>query len=399
MTDRAFLRPQVRQPGFLGKVARLNWALITILCAIAFIGVMMQYSVAASGPATAPIVHALRFLGLLVVVIGLATLDQRFWLGLAYPLYTVALLLLLAVEIPGLGAMGGGAKSWLQLGPLRFQPSELMKIAIILTLARYYAGLDAKRALNFVSLLPPLALIGMPVALVAQQPDLGTAVMIAVPGLSVMFLAGLRWRYIVPALVVAVVGAVGAYQFVLQDYQRERLIVFAQTMLGKSAGSGDEEASAAPVDVDSYNIDQSLIAIGSAGILGAGYMQGPQSQGDFLPEKHTDFIFTMIVEEFGLLGGFGVLALFMGLLAACLRVGMTAKSQFGRLAAAGITASIAAYTLINTAMVAGIFPVVGLPLPLVSYGGTSMLTTMIGMAVVLSVDLHREQAGSRGMVW
>jgi rod shape determining protein RodA len=396
MSDRGYAG-SARQPGFAGKVARLNWAIVTILCAIAFIGVMMQYSVAASGPNEAPVIHALRFVALLVIAMGLATLDPRFWLGLAYPMYAIGLLLTLAVEIPGLGATRGGAESWLAIGPLQGQPSEIMKIAIVLSLARYYAGLDAKRAGSFLALLPPLALIAIPTALVAQQPDLGTATMIALPGLAIMFLAGLRWRYIVPALVVAVVGAVSAYQFVLRDYQRERLIVFVETMLGSAPGSEGEAAG--PGDADSYNIDQSLIAIGSAGLFGAGYQQGPQSQGDFLPEKHTDFIFTMIVEEFGLLGGLGVLGLFIGLLAACMRVALTARSPFGRLAAAGITASAAAYTLINTAMVAGLFPVVGLPLPLVSYGGTSMLTTMIGMAVVLSVDLHKEQAGARGMVW
>jgi len=396
MTDRAYLSG-ARQPGFAGKIARLNWAIITILCAIAFIGVMMQYSVAASGPTDAPMVHGLRFVGLLVLAMGLATLDPRFWLGLAYPVYAIGLLLTLAVEIPGVGATRGGAESWIAIGPFQGQPSEIMKIAIVLSLARYYAGLDAKRAGNFLALLPPLALIGVPTVLVAQQPDLGTAMMIALPGLAVMFLAGLRWRYIIPALAMAVVGAVGAYQFVLKDYQRERIIVFVETMLG--AGPGDQEASPAAGDADSYNIDQSLIAIGSAGLFGAGYQQGPQSQGDFLPEKHTDFIFTMIVEEFGLLGGIGVLGLFIGLLAACMRVALTARSPFGRLAAAGVTASVAAYTLINTAMVAGLFPVAGLPLPLVSYGGTSMLTTMLGMAVVLSVDLHKEQAGARGMVW
>jgi rod shape determining protein RodA len=374
----------------------MNWAIVTILCAIAFIGVMMQYSVAASGPDAAPVVHALRFVGLLGAALALAMLDPRFWLGIAYPLYGIGVVLILAVEIPGLGSMGGGVVSWLEIGPLRFQPSEIMKVAIVLSLARYYAGLDAKRSGHFLAMLPPLALIVLPTLLVARQPDLGTAVMIAAPGLAIMFLAGLRWRYIIPALAFAVVGAVGAYQFVLKDYQRERLVVYVETMFG--AGDGDGQA-AGPSDADSYNIDQSLIALGSAGLFGAGYQQGPQSQGDFLPEKHTDFIFTMIVEEFGLLGGLGVLGLFVGLLAACMRVALTARSTFGRLAAAGVTVSVAAYTLINTAMVAGLFPVVGLPLPLVSYGGTSMLTTMVGMAVVLSVDLHKEQAGARGMVW
>jgi rod shape determining protein RodA len=367
------------------KLGKLNWGLITLICAIAFIGVMMQYSVAESQPTSDAIVHGARFLALLGVAIGLAMFDLRFWLGAAYPLYALGLLLTLAVEIPGLGFMAGGAESWLKLGPVRFQPSEIMKIAIVLALARYYAGVDPKRAGHAVTLIAPLAMIAAPVAVVAQQPDLGTATLIAIAGVSVMFLAGLRWRFILPAALLVAVGAVAAYHFVLKDYQRDRIEVF----LGLSED---------PLG-DGYNIAQSKIAVGAAGLTGAGYMRGPQSQGDFLPEKHTDFIFTMIVEEFGLLGGLFVLVLFGFLLWMCLDVATKARSLFGKLVAGGIAATTAAYVLINTAMVLGLFPVVGIPLPLVSYGGTSMLTTMFGMALVLSVNLHREQTGARGLLW
>ena len=200
-----------------------------------------------------------------------------------------------------------------------------------------------------------------------------------------MFLSGLRWRFIIPALALAVGGAVAAYQFVLKDYQRDRIEVFLglqQDPLG-----------------DGYNIAQSKIAVGAAGLTGAGYQQGPQSQGDFLPEKQTDFIFTMIIEEFGMFGGLAVLALYMALLSVCVRVALTAKAMFARLAAAGITATIASYVLINTSMVLGLFPVVGIPLPLISYGGTSMLTTMLGVAVILSVAVHREHSAARGLFW
>jgi rod shape determining protein RodA len=374
-----------RPTGMMAKIGKLNWALITILCAIAFLGVMMQYSVAEGGSTREPIVHGVRFIALLIGVVLLATLDLRIWLGIAYPLYGLGLLLILAVEIPGLGHTAGGATLWLKLGPVQFQPSEIMKIAIVLATARYYAGIDPKRAGHVLTLIPPILMIAIPAGLVAAQPDLGTAVLIAISGISVMFLAGLRWRYIIPAVILAVGGAVAAYQYVLQPYQRDRIEVFL--------GLQEDPLG------DGYNIAQSKIAVGSAGLFGAGYTQGPQSQGDFVPEKHTDFIFTMIVEEFGLIGGYFVLALYVGLLGAAMRVASTAKSLFARLTAAGITTTIGAYVLINTAMVLGLFPVVGIPLPLVSYGGSSMFTTMIGMAIILSVDLHKEQTGARGMLW
>jgi rod shape determining protein RodA len=228
-------------------------------------------------------------------------------------------------------------------------------------------------------------MLAAPVALVMHQPDLGTAMLILFAGLIVMFLGGLLWRIIAAGAIVAVGGAIFAYTNVLHDYQRDRVNVFL--------GITDDPLGAG------YHVLQSKIAIGSSGFLGRGYLQGTQSQLDFLPEKHTDFIFTMIVEEFGLLGGAFVLALFGGLMALALQVAVRARSLFGKLAAAGIAATLACYVFINTAMVIGLVPVVGIPLPIISFGGTAMMTLMAGFAIVLSIDLHRDQTGARGWLW
>ncbi|MET0181312.1 MAG: rod shape-determining protein RodA [Caulobacterales bacterium] len=365
------------------KLARLNWGIITVLCALAFIGVIMHFSVSAGSWSGMPLTHGLRFAVMLVILIVLALIDIRVYLAIAYPLYGVAMLLLLAVEIAGETRMG--ATRWLSIGPMSIQPSEFMKIAIVLALARYYHQLDPRRAGSFIWMLPPLAMIAAPVGLIMHQPDLGTAMLILLAGLSVMFLAGLRWRYIAPALIAGVIGAFFAYTYVLHDYQRSRVDVFL--------GLEDDPLG------EGYHVLQSTIAIGSSGLTGRGYLQGSQSQLDFLPEKHTDFIFTMIVEEFGLLGGFVVLFLYGLLMGLAVAVAMRARSLFGKLAASGMAATLACYVLINTAMVIGLVPVVGIPLPLISFGGTAMVTLMIGFGIVLSADLHRDQTGARGILW
>jgi rod shape determining protein RodA len=366
------------------RFRRLNWPIITVLCALAFIGVLMHFSVSSGAWTDMPLTHGIRFAVLLTVVIFAAMfLDSRFWLAIAYPLYAGALLLLVAVELFGETRMG--ATRWLDLGPLSLQPSEIMKIGIVLALARYYQDLDPRHSGTVLWILPPFLMIVAPVALIMHQPDLGTAMLILMAGVVIMFLGGLLWRIIAAGAIVAIGGAIFAYTSVLHDYQRDRVNVFL--------GITDDPLGAG------YHVLQSKIAIGSAGLLGRGYLQGTQSQLDFLPEKHTDFIFTMIVEEFGLLGGFLVLGLFGALMWLAMQVATRARSLFGKLAAAGVAATLACYVFINTAMVIGLVPVVGIPLPIISFGGTAMFTLMAGFAIVLSIDLHRDQHGARGLLW
>ncbi|MGE0742846.1 MAG: rod shape-determining protein RodA [Hyphomonadaceae bacterium] len=366
------------------RFTRLNWGIITILIALSFVGVLMHFSVSSGAWTDMPLTHGTRFVVLLtVMVLAAMLLDTRFWLAIAYPLYAGALLLLVGVELVGETRMG--AQRWLDLGPVSLQPSELMKVAIVLALARYYHQLDARKSGTVLWIVPPFLMIAAPVGLVMHQPDLGTSLMILFAGVCIMFLGGLLWRIIAAGAIVAVGGAIFAYTSVLHDYQRDRVNVFL--------GITDDPLGAG------YHVLQSKIAIGSAGLLGRGYLQGTQSQLDFLPEKHTDFIFTMIVEEFGLLGGAVVLFLFGALMALTMQVALRARSLFGKLAAGGIAATTACYVFINTAMVIGLVPVVGIPLPMISFGGTAMVTLMAGYAIVLSVDLHRDQHGARGWLW
>lgn len=366
------------------RFAKLNWGIITILIALAFVGVLMHFSVSSGAWTDMPLTHGIRFVAMMsFVVIAAMFLDARFWLAIAYPLYGVALLLLVGVEL--FGATRMGAQRWLDIGPLSLQPSELMKVGIVLALARYYHQLDARKTGTVLWIVPPFLMIVAPVALVMHQPDLGTSLMILFAGVSVMFLGGLLWRIIAAGAIVAVGGAIFAYSSILHEYQRERVNVFL--------GITDDPLGAG------YHVLQSKIAIGSAGLFGRGYLQGTQSQLDFLPEKHTDFIFTMIVEEFGLLGGALVLGLFGALMALTMQVALRARSLFGKLAAAGIAATLACYVFINTAMVIGLVPVVGIPLPIISFGGTAMFTLLAGYAIVLSIDLHRDQHGARGWLW
>ncbi|MGE0595745.1 MAG: rod shape-determining protein RodA [Hyphomonadaceae bacterium] len=366
------------------RFSKLNWGIITLLCALAFVGVLMHFSVSSGAWTDMPLTHGTRFLiMLLMALVAAVVLDTRFWLAIAYPLYAGTLLLLVAVELVGETRMG--ATRWLDLGFMSLQPSEIMKIAIVLALARYYHQLDPRRAGTVLWTIPPFIMIAAPVGLVMHQPDLGTAMLILFAGVAIMFLGGLLWRIIAAGALVGIGGAIWAYNFVLHDYQRDRVNVFL--------GITDDPLGAG------YHVLQSKIAIGSAGLFGRGYLQGSQSQLDFLPEKHTDFIFTMIVEEFGLIGGLLVLGLYVGLMGLAMQVALRARSLFSKLAAAGIAATLASYVFINTAMVIGLAPVVGIPLPMLSYGGTAMVTLMAGFAIVLSVDLHRDQHGARGWLW
>jgi rod shape determining protein RodA len=306
---------------------------------------------------------------------ALALVDLRVWLMGAYWFYGASLLLLIAVE--AVGDVRMGAQRWLSLGPISFQPSEFMKLAIVLALARFYHECSAKDANLSWKLLIPAAMIGVPATLVMHQPDLGTAVLISLTGASVMILAGLNWKIIAGAAAAMVPIVWLAFQYVLHDYQKKRILTFLNP-------EGDPSG-------DGYHILQSKIAMGSGGLLGKGLGLGSQSQLNFLPEKHTDFIMAAVCEELGFAGGFVIFLLYALIILMALRMASLSHSHFGRLAAAGATATFALYVLINGAMVMGLFPVVGVPMPLVSYGGSAMLMVMTGFGLVLGVKVHRYQ--------
>ena len=372
MTVSALTRPGERDR-LIVKLSEIDWVFVLVLCLIAGAGALMLFSIAGSSwtPWAAP--HLMRFAMLVVVMIALAVTDIRVWFALAYPIYGVGLLLLVAVEL--VGDVRLGAQRWLSLGPLSFQPSEVMKLGIVLALARLYHGVPAQRARLSWWLLIPAVMIGAPVGLVALQPDLGTAMLIALTGLVLVVLAGLSWRLIAVGVLGALAAVVPVVTFVLHDYQRERIFTFLNPESDPS-GSG-------------YHILQSMIALGSGGLLGKGYGLGSQSQLNFLPEKQTDFIFATLAEEFGFVGCISVLILYAAVIFMALRTSYLSHSHFGRLAAAGVTATFTLYVMINGAMVMGLAPVVGVPMPMLSYGGTVMLTVMIGFGLVQSVRVHR----------
>ncbi|MDX5331478.1 MAG: rod shape-determining protein RodA [Caulobacteraceae bacterium] len=372
MTVSALTRPGERDR-LIVKFSQIDWPFAIALSLIAASGALMMFSVAGSSWEPWAAAHLFRFGFCLVLMVTLALIDLRVWFAIAYPLYAVGLLLLVAVEFVGDTRMG--ATRWLDLGFVSFQPSEIMKVGIVLALARFYHGLSAENARLSWWLLIPAAMIAAPVLLVAHQPDLGTALLIAMTGATVVVLAGLSWRVIGAAVISFLVAIPPMVMFVLHDYQRQRVLTFLNPESDPS-GSG-------------YHILQSKIALGSGGFFGKGYGLGSQSQLNFLPEKHTDFIFATLAEEFGFLGCASVLVLFAAVVFMALRTAGLAHSHFGRLAAAGVTATFTLYILINGAMVMGLAPVVGVPMPLMSYGGTVMLTVMIGFGLVQSVRVHR----------
>lgn len=358
---------------FLRKIAELNWAMVIITVIIASIGFAMLYSVAGGTFEPWASRQMIRFSMALVVMIAIALTDVRVWSALAYPIYAAALILLVAVDFVGITGMGG--QRWLDLGFMRLQPSELMKVALVLALAKYFHGLSMRQSHLLTRLAVPVLLIGVPAAFIVRQPDLGTMMLLIMGGIAVLFLAGARiWLFIVGFL-----GSVAAipigWRF-MKDYQKDRVLTFLNPE-NDPLGAG-------------YQIMQSKIALGSGGVFGKGYLQGTQSHLNFLPEMKTDFIFTVLAEEFGLVGGLFLLFLYIALLTYGALVSFGSRSVFGRLLAMGLVVAIFLYVFINIAMVMGLVPVVGVPLPLVSYGGSSMLTIMIAYGLILSVALHRD---------
>ena len=356
------------------KLGEVNWGLLLLICLIAIAGIAMLYSVA--GARFQP--WALRQIGHftlgLIVLMAAALIDIRMWMSLAYPAYGVALLLLVAVD--AVGHVGLGAQRWISIGPLDLQPSELMKIALILALARFLHGKSIEEVSKPIPLAIGLAMIGIPAVFVVLQPNLGTTLIIVADGCSLLFLAGLSWWWIAPTFGAVAAAIPLAWRFVLHDYQKARVETFLDPE-SDALGKG-------------WNITQAKIAIGSGGAAGKGFTQGTQSRLNFLPEKQTDFIWTSFCEEFGFVGALALLVLFGVIIFYGIQTAMSARSQFGRLVAMGVTLNFFFYIMINGLMVMGLIPVVGIPMPLLSYGGSAMLTVMLGFGLLMSVHIHRQ---------
>jgi rod shape determining protein RodA len=363
---------ELARPALARKLLQLNWPFLLLITAITGVGVAALYSVAGGSLDPWASRHVVRYCIGLGILFTLALVDLRWLMRLAYPTYLVALLLLAAVLVWGVES--GGARRWLGVGESSFQPSELMKVALVLALARYYQWLPPEKVSRPQWLIVPLLMIVAPVLLALHQPDLGTAALFGIIGFGLLFLAGVSWFY----FIAGAIGIIAALPHVwerLHDYQRERILTFIDPERDP-LGSG-------------YHILQSKIAIGSGGVAGKGFMQGTQAQLNFLPEKHTDFIFTMFAEEMGFLGAILLLALYLLALLFIAYMALRCRSSFARLVAAGVGLSLFAYVFINVAMVTGLVPVVGLPLPLVSYGGTSMLTMMVALGLVLNAHINK----------
>ena len=363
-------------------IGELHWPLILMLTMIATAGVLTLYSVAEGSWSPWASKHAFRFAVALVLMAGIGLVSIRFWMSLAYPVYFLALAALALV--PFIGATNMGAQRWLEFGAMQFQPSEAMKIGLVMALARYYHGLRAEQVSHLIYLAPPALLIGAPVGLVFIQPDLGTALLLAATGVSIVFLAGLSWRIGLIGLFGAVAAGYAAYRFeILKPYQLERIFTFLDPERDP-LGQG-------------YHLSQSKTGLGSGGFDGKGFMEGTQSQLKFLPEMQTDFIFTIIGEEFGFIGAIFLLTLYLGVILTGFSIAMRARSHFARLVTTGVVVTFALYVLINTGMVMGLAPVVGVPLPLVSYGGTVMLTIMVGFGLVMSAHMSRDKDSGGGI--
>jgi len=367
------LEPQRSQLTFGTKFRLINWGLVLLVATITAVGVALLYSAAGGHwkPWAQP--QLVRAIPGLFLMLGIAMIDVRHLMKSAYVIFFLVLCLLIAVEL--MGRIGMGAQRWIDLGFFQLQPSELMKPALTLALARYFHGITLDQIGRPLLLIPPLLLVFTPVAFVLMQPNLGTSLLLIMGSGAIFFAAGVRiWKFLV--VIGGGVGAVPVAWEFLHDYQKQRVYTFLDPETDP-LGAG-------------YNILQSKIALGSGGLFGKGFMSGSQSQLMFLPEKHTDFIFVVLAEEFGMAGALALLALYLLLLIYGVVIALSCRSQFARLVAVGMTAQFFLYVFVNVSMVMGLIPVVGIPLPLVSYGGSAMLTLMIGVGLLLSMSVHRE---------
>ena len=361
------------------KVLFINWGLIVLIIGAAFSGFVMLISVAGGSLDPWASAQIQRFsIGLLAMFI-IAMTPIWIWRNLSVPIYIVALLLLLLVEF--LGSTGMGAQRWINLGFINLQPSEVAKVALIMLMAAYYDWLPTDKVSKPLWVLVPVIFMSLPVLLVLQQPDLGTSILLLISGVIVMFLAGVHWVYfgtviaLTSGFVIALFKSRGTEWQLLQDYQFLRIDTFLDP---------DKDPLGA-----GYHITQSKIALGSGGWTGRGFMEGTQSRLNFLPEKHTDFIFTTIAEEFGFIGTISILAIYVGIIIFCLHSALKHKERFSSLLSLGLTVTFFLFFAVNMSMVMGLAPVVGVPLPLISYGGSAMLVLMGAFGLIQSAHVHR----------
>ncbi len=366
-------------PTGLSKIWHLNWPIIMLLIAVASTGFLMLYSVA--GGSMTPWVEPQmkRFAVGMVLMLFVAMVPIWFWRNMAFVAYFGSLVLLLGVEF--FGEVRMGAQRWIDLGFMRLQPSELTKITLVLFLAAYYDWLPNKKTSHPLWVAMPVLFILAPTMLVLNQPDLGTALLLLVGGAAVMFLAGVHWAYFATVFgagigtIVVVFQSRGTPWQLLKDYQYRRIDTFLDPS-NDPLGAG-------------YHITQAKIALGSGGWTGRGFMQGTQSRLNFLPEKHTDFIFTTLAEEFGFVGAFTLLMLYLLIVGFCIISALGNRNRFASLLTLGIAMTFFLFFAVNMAMVTGLAPVVGVPLPLVSYGGSAMLVLLVAFGLVQSAHVHR----------
>ena len=376
----SFLEYRVKYaPTGLRKVLYLNWPLVVLIVAVASVGFLMLYSIAGGNLDLWARPQMERFGVGMVLMFIVAMIPIWFWRSMSGIAYLVAFVLLLFVEF--FGDVGMGAQRWIDLGFIRLQPSEMMKFTLVMLLAAYYDWLDPKRVSQPLYVLIPVLMIVAPTVLVLMQPNLWTSLMLLLAGATVMFVAGVSLWYFGAVLSLAIAAVAGVFftrgtpwQF-LHDYQYRRIDTFL-------------DPAADPLGAG-YNIIQAKIALGSGGWGGKGFMQGTQSRLNFLPEKHTDFIFTTLAEEFGFVGAFSLLALYALIIGFCLVAAWQNRDRFSSLLIIGVAANFFFYIAVNLSMVMGMAPVVGVPLPLLSYGGSAMMVLLVGFGLVQSAHVHR----------
>ena len=370
------------------SVPHINWTLMLLLVMLCAVGMMVLYSagrVSCAVPAECigqfggwrpwALPQLSRMIAGFAILVAVALVDIKFWVASAYWIYGASIIALVLVSVAGQAGMG--AQRWLSLGFISFQPSEFAKIGLVLALARYFAALGVNEVKSIKYLIPAMVLAGLPVLLVLPQPDLGTAMMLVFVAAAIFFAVGVKTKYFVVIAVAAMVSLPIVWTYGLRDYQRQRVVIFLNPE-NDMLGSG-------------YHIAQSKITIGSGGMTGKGYLKGSQSHLNFLPEKQTDFAFTMFAEEFGFMGAMFFFVLVFGIMWQCIKVAYLSRSQFGKLLAFGVGANFFVYFFINTSMVMGLLPVVGVPSPLISYGGTSVLAILFGFGLVQNCNVHRDE--------